>query len=411
MSDAALEDWHRVTLSEVADISRGTSWRDDNEVQPGHEDALPVLGIKNVQDRLDLSNVTWLKGLPQSAIKSSTVQDGDILMVGSNGNPDRIGNAVRIDVPGRYLYASLLFGLRPRTETADSEFLFHLIRSSVIQSAISETVQGTTGLSNLKISVLREIPLTLPPLDEQRRIAEVLRSVDVAIITQSEVCDQLQVTFNCLAEACFAVGDGSANNVWPIFPLGEQCESIQVGIVVRPASYYVETGGVPALRSLNLSENRLDLDDLVYISAEGHRLNSKSSLRPGDVVTRRTGEPGKTAVIPSQFPDGLNCIDIIFSRPNASLRADFLSFFMNSDAAKGQVTGLQGGLAQQHLNVGEMKKLKVPVPTIQAQDEVVATLKAAWDRVEREKALLDRLFSLRSAIGVDLLSGRVLVPA
>lgn len=179
--DVGGTSWLTVPLGEVADISRGTSWGKDNEVRGPQDGAMPVLGIRNVQARLKLDDLVWLTGLKPSAISSSTVQMGDILMVGSNGNPARIGNAVQVDEPGRYLYASLLFGLRPRRDRVDPGFLYQAIIAPGVQTAISDAVQGTTGLSNLKITTLRDLPIDLPPLDEQRRIAEVLRSVDDAI--------------------------------------------------------------------------------------------------------------------------------------------------------------------------------------------------------------------------------------
>lgn len=284
----------------------------------------------------------------------------------------------------------------------DGEFLFYWLPHLVSTAQTDQAIKGAT-LNKQKLLALSG---PLPPLDEQRRIAEVLRSADEAIASQHAVRDQLAATFDQLVRVCFSEAAD-----YPRIPLGEACQSIQVGIVVRPASYYVASGGIPALRSLNVGENRLDLDDLVYISEDGHRLNSKSSLRPGDVVTRRTGEPGKSAVIPEKFDAGLNCIDIIFSRPKSELRSLFLSFFMNSDAAKRQVSAMQGGLAQQHLNVGEMKKIKVPLPPLDRQDEVIGVLNDAWNHLETEGDAVRRLSSVRSGLASDLLSGRVRVPA
>ena len=196
---------------------------------------------------------------------------------------------------------------------------------------------------------------------------------------------------------------------WRASTLAAEMASIQVGIVVKPASYYVETDGVPALRSLNVRPNRLFLGELVQISKEGHRLNAKSALRPGDVVTIRTGEPGKTAFIPDGFGD-INCIDVIFSRPSTRLRGEYVSFFMNSRIARRQIAVLQGGLAQQHLNVGEMKRIKISVPPLAYQDKSVELLNGAWARIEAEEAALDRLKSLRAALSQELLSGRTRLP-
>lgn len=287
---------------------------------------------------------------------------------------------------------------------ADPDFAFQVLQSESLIAHAVATAAGTK-MPRTHARSITSFEIMLPPLAEQRRIAEVLRSVDEATEAQEEVCRQLSVAFTSTLEACFTAAE------WPAYRLGDLCESIQVGIVVKPAAYYVESGGVPALRSLNVLENRLALDDLVYISEAGHRANQKSSLRAGDVVTRRTGEPGKTAMIPSGFEEGLNCIDIIFSRPKDCLRSAYLSFFMNSKAAKRQVAALQGGLAQQHLNVGEMKKLVLPLPDLQAQDQTVGVLAEMSVSVDASRHALRKLSALKLSIASDLLSGRVRLPA
>jgi len=249
----------------------------------------------------------------------------------------------------------------------------------------------------------------LPPLDEQRRIAEVLRSVDGAIATQTELCSHLRRTADDLADELF--GREIADCGDDLIAYGDACETVQVGIVIKPASYYVDDGGVPALRSTNIRRNEIDFSALVQLSQEGHQINRKSSLRPGDVVTIRTGEPGKTAVIPDDAPSPLNCIDIIFSRPKPELRPYFAAYFINSGTARRQIGAMQGGLAQQHFNVGEMKKLKLPVPDLARQDRVIEVMDAAWRMVRTEEAQLAALQATKVALMSDLLSGHVQVPA
>ncbi len=348
------------------------------------------------------------------ALSATVREDGDVPVYGSNGMVGlhstplvrrkgivvgRKGTAGSVSVTdGPFWPIDTAYYVEPRVEV-DFDWL-----ASVLKHARLSDLNESTGVPGLnRDKVYREAAL-IPPLDEQRRIAEVLRSADDALEAQAAVRDQLEVTFSQLVHECFSCD-------WPRVALGEVCESIQVGIVVRPASYYVSEGGIPALRSLNVGENWLDLENLVYISDQGHKLNGKSSLRPGDVVTRRTGEPGKSAVIPPGFPKGLNCIDIIFSRPKEVLRPEFLSFFMNSDVAKRQVLGMQGGLAQQHLNVGEMKKIKVPMPPLNDQDHVVLTLSDVWRQFQVEGEAVRGQASLKNALAADLLSGRVRVPA
>lgn len=298
----------------------------------------------------------------------------------------------------------------------DPDFLEALVRLPRMIARYEALSQGGNLEGKRKLTpfdAFETVKVVVPPLAEQRAIAGVLGAVEVAIAKAVAACAQLHEATEALAEVLFTStelgtgGDGTTE--WRASTLGSEMASIQVGIVVKPASYYVDTGGVPALRSLNVRPNRLNLGEMVQISEEGHRLNAKSALRAGDIVTVRTGEPGKTALVPDSIGE-LNCVDIIFSRPGTKVRGEYISFFMNSRVAKRQIAVLQGGLAQQHLNVGEMKRIKIAVPSIDYQDRTIRLLNEAWKRIEAEDASLANLRSLRDALAEELLSGRLRLP-
>lgn len=302
------------------------------------------------------------------------------------------------------------------TANADPDYLAALIRLPRMVARYDALSQGGNLEGKRKLTpyeAFEAIKVPIPPIAEQRAIADVLSAVEAAIGRAAEFCAHLHDTTEALAEVLFAginprTGFRTTTG-WRSSTLGVEMSSIKVGIVVKPASYYVNTGGVPALRSLNVRANRLQLGDLVQISPTGHRLNAKSALKAGDVVTVRTGEPGKTAFVPDNIGE-LNCIDIIFSRPGPNIRGEYVSFFMNSRVARRQIAVLQGGLAQQHLNVGEMKRIKISVPPLDYQDRVIRILSAEWARIEAEEAVLEKLRSFRNALAQELLSGRLRLP-
>ena len=167
---------------------------------------------------------------------------------------------------------------------------------------------------------------------------------------------------------------------WDVVAANTICERISVGIVVKPKDYYVPEGeGIRAFRSANVREGAIEDRNWVYISDEGHRKNKKSELQAGDVLVVRTGYPGTACVVTDEYA-GSNCIDIIFARADRTqVLPEFLCMYINSEFGKQQVLDNQGGLAQQHFNVGSFNVLKVPLPPL-AEQKRIAEVLGVWDR-------------------------------
>ena len=167
---------------------------------------------------------------------------------------------------------------------------------------------------------------------------------------------------------------------WEVVAANTICERISVGIVVKPKDYYVSEGeGIRAFRSANVREGAIEDRNWVYISNEGHRKNKKSELQAGDVLVVRTGYPGTACVVTEEYA-GSNCIDIIFARADRTqVLPEFLCMYINSEFGKQQVLDNQGGLAQQHFNVGSFNVLKVPLPPL-AEQKRIAEVLGVWDR-------------------------------
>ncbi len=259
---------------------------------------------------------------------------------------------------------------------------------------------------NRHFRALRQKEVRIPLPQDQKDIAAVLRHVDDAVSIQDGQLRTLEATKRSAMHSLFTRGlRGEPQKETEIGPVPEswgtvECEdvsdSITVGVVVKPASHYVENG-IPAFRSLNIRSDRIDASTLVYFSSEDNdTLLSKSKLKAGDVLVVRTGYPGTSCVVPEEF-DGANCIDLVIVRPNAArLHGEFLSRFLNSDVGRRQARSNSHGLAQKHLNVGAVRRLRMPLPpTLDEQREIVSILEAIDRKIDlhrRKRAVLDELF-------------------
>jgi type I restriction enzyme S subunit len=197
-----------------------------------------------------------------------------------------------------------------------------------------------------------------------------------------------------------------------MIPLKYVVQSVSVGIVITPANWYVDKGGVPALRGLNVQPGRIDGSNMVEISHEGNRENLKSRLSAGDVVVVRTGQAGTAAVVPAEL-DGSNCIDLLIIRPGKNTDSSFLTHYLNSFYARDKITEHSVGSIQAHFNVASMKNLDFPNIDLAEQQRRAARLDELIDELgllnSQLETQLERLTERRQALITAAVTGGIAV--
>lgn len=306
----------------------------------------------------------------------------------------------------------------------DSNYLYQYFQSEKFNLQKNRYSEGSTQQA-ISQSDFANVEILFPiSRDEQKRIAEVLELIDQTIEQTDALIKKYERVRAGMMQDLFQYGIDENGQIrseathefsnsqcgripksWQVVEYAKTCTTIVVGIVIKPTQYYVENG-VPALRSQNITEAGINYSDFVYISEKANKLLSKSVVRCGDIVTVRTGAPGTSTVIPRDL-DGVNCIDIIISRPKKDTNSVFLSKYLNSFQGKRQVLVAQGGVAQQHFNVGELKKILVPLPSFDEQNEIAQRLIAIEAKIKVEQICKNKLTKIKSGLMTDLLTGAV----
>lgn len=416
-------DWPVRAIGELVSLlRRGTApvYTDESDVM--------AIGQRCITDtEFDCS-----RARPHSSTAMSKVltPESDDVLINSTGT-GTIGRSVVFRDDGtEYMVDGHVTVARPREADLVGRWLNDILRSPEGQRYLeARCYAGSTNQIELSSSALASVPIAIPPVNEQRRIAEVLDTLDEQIRVTEQIVVKLKLAKRGLLRDLLSRGVDRSGQLrdpslkkgqfeetalgllprdWRIAICADLSRDIVVGIVIRPTQYYRSTG-IPILRSANVRESGLELNDLVYMSPADHAAMSKSAVKPGDLVTVRTGYPGTTAVVHDSLP-AANCVDIIITRPGPQVRSDYLARWINSDFGKGQVLRAQGGLAQQHFNVSEMQTLLVAVPPLAEQALIADRAAAADQRLMDEAQTLTKLTALKRGLIADLLSGRVRVP-
>jgi type I restriction enzyme S subunit len=201
-----------------------------------------------------------------------------------------------------------------------------------------------------------------PPLSEQERIVKLLDEADELRNLRAQADSRTAQLIPALFHEMF-----SQENHWPHEKLEDLCQRVTVGHVGPMASEYVESG-VPFLRGQNIKRGWLDLGSALFVSHDFHKRLEKSAITPGDVVSVRTGKPGTTAVIPPHL-ESANCADLIVMTCGKQLDPHYLCELLNQRLGDQENIAGATGIAQQHFNIGEARRLEIAVPPLALQKE------------------------------------------
>ncbi|MEU8386685.1 hypothetical protein [Micromonospora sp. NPDC048843] len=330
--------------------------------------------------RLDVSRVRLKSAV---ATGYTRFQDGDVLLPKITPTFEA-GRSVLISGLRNGVGAGTteLHVLRP-TRQIEPRFLTYVTQSQPFLKLGEAELYGVAGQKRVPDDFVRDFTVDLPSIEEQRRIADFLDAetgrIDRVRAARSRTKALFQLKRERIIERLIAPGGGTSDG---LIPLKHLVETVTVGIVVTPAAWYVENGGVPALRGTNVKPGRIDAKNLVQISPEGHLAHHKSRLRLGDLVVVRTGQAGTAAVVTPEF-NGANCIDLVIVRPGPSLVPRFAEYLLNSSYAKRRVAEFSVGTIQSHFNVAAMKAMPIPRHSVVQQRRIVAEIDKALQPIDK----------------------------
>ena len=192
--------WEEKTLAEIeTDFRYGTSVKCDSE-----PNGLPVLRIPNIlHGEIDIGNIKYAKLLSQE-VNRLLLQEGDLLFVRTNGNPDYVGRCAVFDLGEPYLYASYLIRARLNPDQANSWFVAACLRTTSGRKVMSPFIRTTAGQSNISVEGLKQICIPLPPIEKQRQFQTQLEKFYKLRRAREKARDLIETTFQFLLQRAFS---------------------------------------------------------------------------------------------------------------------------------------------------------------------------------------------------------------
>ncbi|MND63726.1 Type-1 restriction enzyme EcoKI specificity protein [compost metagenome] len=254
------------------------------------------------------------------------------------------------------------------------------------------------------------LPISLPPVHEQRRIAEILSSVDETIAATRAVIEQTRRVRSEILSTSFpdhrAFEWSTADDTfegWSIEPASSICESI---IDCKNRTPPVTENGYPVVRTPNVRNGRFRYDGLQFTDKQSFQeWTARGVPGAGDILFTREAPYGEVCIAPAmEFCLGQR---MMFMRPDTSrVSSDFLLYALQSGPVKQEMFRRAGGSTVGHLRVGDVRELPIPVAPKEAQLRLTSTLRSLDEALDSNEKTLSRLGDCKSALMSDLLTGR-----
>ncbi len=291
--------------------------------------------------------------------------------------------------------------LRPRAGV-DPRWITYAVRSKHFLDEGVTAFQGVAGLQRVPTEFIAHFGVVDVPEQEQQRIADFL---DDRVACIDQIITARHAQEQALREARFAQLGQSLGASGPRRRLSHSLALGAVGVVVKPSSYFTETG-VPFVHGYNVRDGVFDLTDLKRMSPGDSIALGRSRLRKGDVLVVRAGYPGRAAVVTAELAGG-NCASVLLLRPGPSLAPGWLSAFFNSPIGRAQIEAQQYGAAQEVINLSDVMAFSIPLPHRDVQERILRELRSSEARWGQGLALLASEASRLSELKQSLITAAV----
>jgi len=355
-----------VRLGDVAEFVRGITFTPSDVDERDREQGIGVMRTKNVQRTLDLSDV-WT--IDETFVKNEKqyLTEGDLLVSSAN-SWNLVGKAVWVPkLDFRSTFGGFISVLRKTSEKLDNRYLFHWFISERTQTLLRSLSNKTTNISNLNLRRALELSIPLPPLAEQRRIAEQLDTADRILRLRERAIAKLDQ----LAQSVFMemFGDPVRNpNKWTLAKLNDLC--------ITKGQY---GAGLSAIDFDPSHPRYIRITDIDEYGCLNEKMVSPSGsddewtdyyLRDGDVLIARSGATvGKTYLHRNCQQRCVYAGYLIRFSPNPTiLQSEFLFALTRTAFYRQWVEAKKKVVAQPNINAKQYgDELIFPVPPIEHQ--------------------------------------------
>jgi len=259
----------------------------------------------------------------------------------------------------------------------------YFILNSKLKTELNKLKQGST-MPYIKVGFLNNFQIPLPPLEKQQEIVDEIEQYQKVIDGARQVIDNYKPTIvfdNSWKERAFEntsleIIDGDRGKNYP------------------KSEDFLSEGYCLFLNTKNVLKNGFNFSENKFITKEKSNQLRKGKLKRNDVVLTTRGTIGNTAYYDNnvQYENiRINSGMLIFRSQEDEILSEFLFYFFQSSNFIKQYKALLSGTAQPQLPISSLKNVKIPIPDISVQKDIILKIKEELVIIENNKKIINSM--------------------
>lgn len=393
-------EWKECKLGDIAEVQTGpfgSQLKNEQYITGG----TPVVTVEHITNfriiDFDYPSVT---DEDKDRLSKYLLKSGDIIFT-------RVGSVdlsayVKPHQDG-WMFSSRMLRVRSN-QGVDSRFLSYFFQQNRFREYILNISVGAT-MPSINTEILNGVPISYPPLPEQRAIASVLSSLDDKI----DLLHRQNKTLEAMAETLFRQWFvEEANEEWEEVDLEYVTEKITDGAHKSPPTVEV---GLPMASVKDMHQWGIHLDSCRKISESDFEELARNDCRPlkNNILIAKDGSYLKHVFVTPNDLDLVILSSIAILRPNGKYHPILLSIYLKMNSTREALENIVTGAVIPRIVLKDFRKFKLKLPPMELQIKALKALEPIHMKCWQNINQIRTLEKLRDTLLPKLMSGEVRV--
>ena len=406
-------EWKEVRLGEVADVQTGpfgSQLHKENYVNKG----TPIVTVEHLGNKWFTSqNLPMVSDEDKLRLAKYCSQEGDVIF-------SRVGSVDRCSFVSKeysgWLFSGRCLRVRPRSGI-NPEYLYYFLTNEGTKQYIRNIAVGAT-MPSINTKLLNEVPITIPSLADQRRIASILSSLDRKIELNNKINADLEemaqaifknwfIDFEPFKDGKFVDSElGMIPEGWKVGNIGDIVE-FQNGFAFSSKDFS-EYGEYKIITIKSVQDGCLLSEGSSKISEYPTKMPAYCKLQSGDILLSLTGNVGRCCLVTE--PHLLLNQRVAKIKAKESFDNSFSYALFRLKETKELLISISRGTAQANLSPVEASKLPMVIPSEDVRKKFSLFSDSIMDKIISIHIENSRLSLLRDTLLPHLMSGELEIP-